>query len=68
MFFIKKQRFCNRMMTFAYVFGGILLQKSEILQHNDDFWKYGVQMFDMLRAGLFGGRHSMCGIQSHITL
>ena len=25
-------------------------------------------MFDMLRAGLFGRRHSMCGTQSHITL
>ena len=28
MFFFKKQRFCNRMMTFLYVFGGILLQKN----------------------------------------
>ena len=32
------------------------------------FWKYGLQMFDMLWAGLFGRRHSMCGTQSHITL
>ena len=51
-------------------FGGLLcgLHKVHKPRVYRVFSKYGVQIFDMLRAACFGRRHFMCGTKSHITL
>ena len=60
MCFIKEQRFCNRMMTFVYVFGGILcglhkVHKTPRIPSVLKIWASMLQMFDMLRPGLLAG-------------